>query len=176
MKFSDLKVTQSQCGTAILKNGKLEVAQIATNADDDMGDHRELALDAAELLRAFFEAKQEGKTLQLVEIGGNTTKNMESRKWYKNGREDGYQTAILEMRQAQSAANDQWQRGFDAGTKAKKVTPEYLSKSYPSDYQLRLERYAVDILNGRNTTNSISEALDHAAFIIKTAAEKSANQ
>jgi len=90
-------------------------------------------------------------------------------------RREGYQTAMLEMQQAQSVANDQWQKGFDAGTKARKATPEYLSNSYPSDYQLRLERYAVDIFC-REGVYTVGDSVNFAYQIMALAAEKAANQ
>jgi len=95
------------------------------------------ALEAAELLKAFFEAKQEGQTLKLISEGDEFLI-----------RREGYQTAMLEMQQAQSQ---------------------------PSDYQLRLERYAVDIYQMDDVT-SADDAVNRAAEIMALAAKKSANQ
>jgi len=95
------------------------------------------ALEAAELLKAFFEAKQEGRTLKLISEGDEFLI-----------RREGYQTAMLEMRQAQSQ---------------------------PSDYHLRLERYAVDIFC-REGVYTPSHAVEFANKIMVLAAEKSDNQ
>jgi hypothetical protein len=98
------------------------------------------ALEAAELLKAFFEAKQEGKKMVLIEP--HYMADLES------ARREGYQTAMLEMQQAQSQ---------------------------PSDYQLRLERYAVDIwlqLQRKQRDVEYQLAVNVAAEIMAIAAQK----
>jgi len=112
------------------------------------------ALEAAELLKAFFEAKQEGKDYK---------KGLEAflmaQEWqegyaegfkngYDNSNEDAKQLAILEARQAQ---------------------PQ------PSDYQLRLERYAVDIYQ-MDEVESADDAVNRAAKIIANANKKAREQ
>lgn len=66
MKFSDLRIIQRDSGTAVLLNGGLEVAQIACNGNDEVKSYQSDAMEAAELLKAFFEAKEAGKVARLV--------------------------------------------------------------------------------------------------------------
>jgi len=110
------------------------------------------ALEAAELLKAFFKAKQEGKAVELIIEGDHPNKSFAWQEGYSEGFKNGYdnrkedarQIAILEARQAQTQ---------------------------PSDYQLRLERYAVDIFcNEKDASEPWS--VDRAANIIQAAAEK----
>jgi len=67
------------------------------------------AREAAEILKAFFEAKQEGKDVRLM---------------VNTGELHGWQDAVLSYPKPESRHDQQTQ---------------------PSDYQLRLERYAVEI-------------------------------
>jgi len=116
------------------------------------------AREAAELLKAFFEAKQENGNIDtfLMAQEWHAGQRQGYRDGYKKGvevsrnevsdaRREGYQTAMLEMQQEQTQ---------------------------PSDYQLRLERYAVDILTTENNTYTVAGAVDMAALIIKSASEK----
>jgi len=138
-----------------------EVEARIYHGEDEICKTESEAREAAELLKALFEAKQEGKTLQLVEIGVDFA--------------TGSDKAIIDGKIIEPnehwPARDAWQRGFDAGTKAKKVTPEYLSKSYPSDYQLRLECYAVDILNSR-IDRTVQQSIEYAVRIVSLAKEQ----
>jgi len=53
---------------------------------------------------------------------------------------------------------------------------QYPKQSQPSDYQLRLERYAMDILTTESNTYTVAGAFDMAALVIKAAAEKAREQ
>jgi len=88
------------------------------------------ALEAAEILKAFFEAKKEGKPVDL--IIGNTIEHC--------------------------IAKDE-----------KNVAA--MKQSHPSDYQLRLERYAVDILNSR-IDRTIQQSIEYAVRIVSLAKEQ----
>lgn len=89
------------------------------------------ALEAAELLKAFFEAKHEGKRFEFI-VGESTHS-----------------------------------RSFTEGVKAALKQ----SKSQPSDYQIRLERYAVDMFT-KGVAGNTGYAVEFAHNIIRLSAQK----
>ena len=126
---------------------------------DEIFKNKAEALEAAELLKAFFGAKQEGKDAVLI-IDNATPGALDWQDGYGKGLDDGYKNG-LEVGRAEVAAarREGWQTAMLE-----------MHQAQPSDYQLRLERYAVDIYNKDIFTAEHSVKM--AAEIMALAAQK----
>ena len=137
---------------------------------DEIFKNKAEALEAAELLKAFFEAKQEGKDAVLI-IDNATPGALDWQDGYAKGLDDGYKNG-LEVGRAEVAAarREGWQTA---------MLEMHQAQTQPSHYQLRLERYAVDIycntedieIDGIKQQMGTHNAVKVAASII-AAAEK----
>ena len=120
------------------------------------------AQQAAELLKSFFdlksffEAKQEGKSVALV-IDNATPGALDWQDGYSKGLNDGYKSG-LEVGRSEGCQTE--------------IPKMQQAQSQPSDYQLRLERYAVDIYSNNSNDYFTDGAVNMAAKIIALAAEK----
>jgi len=130
-----------------------EVEARIYHGEDEICKTTAEAIEAAELLKAFFEAKQEGKDMVLIETQSDYMADLQ------NARRDGYKSAMKEK--------------TTKGVFTKNERIAYQKPAKPSDYQLRLERYAVDIYQYQmDETESADDAVNRAAKIMALAAEK----
>ena len=143
------------------------------------GEAKAEALEAAELLKAFFEAKQEGKD-SFSNFAKRVSRHGQNAPLYccvlkgKNPVKCQFDGCPTKEAQTDPFAMSDTGRQFVGGPlssdlkEPKKETPT-------SDYQLRLERYAVDIYPLGHIA-SPKQAIDIAAEIMALAAEKSREQ